>query len=209
MEVIIKENIMEVWKDINGYEDLYQISNYGNVYSIIKQTMMKPFDNKGYLRISLTKNGQRKNKLIHVLVCSHFVGDKPSEIHEVNHKDLNKKNNCFTNLEWVLPKENIAHAIENIHNREIYLKETMSIIGKNYCKIGIDASKKSVVQIDRTTNEILRIYESAREATKDGFNYRNISQVCLHEKKSHKGFIWRFLSEVNMDNIKMEELNGI
>jgi len=108
--------MIEEWKDVVGFEDYFKISNFGNVYSkrtgrILKQTISK----SGYLQVS-TKIGGRNGKnhcfRVHRLVAKAFIINHDNKI-EVNHIDLNKLNNCVDNLEWVTPKENIKHAIDN------------------------------------------------------------------------------------------------
>lgn len=92
----------EIWKDIKGYERLYQISNYGRVKSLVfnnnickkkREKILSPTDNgKGYLIIGLRKNGKRKNYYIHRLVAEHFLKNDKN-LKEVNHINFNKKNN--------------------------------------------------------------------------------------------------------------------
>lgn len=71
--------------------------------------------------------------------------------------------------------------------------------GKEYWHVGVEASKKPVAQIDKDTGDILNVFESAREASKEtNSNYRNISQVCNKQKKTHNGFKWRFVSDLDI-----------
>lgn len=108
---------MEVWKDIKGYEGLYQISNFGRVKSlprmmknrkceeIIKTPSVLP---KGYLKVSLCRNGKTKYCFIHRLVAEAFIPN-PDNLPCVNHKDCNTSNNNVHNLEWVTYKENNSY----------------------------------------------------------------------------------------------------
>ena len=115
----------EIWKPIEGYENLYQVSSYGRVKSndrteICKNGLvrfregkiLKPHQNyNGYLWVSLCKNDKRKKKKIHRLVAKAFIpntNNKP----QVNHIDGNKHNNNLKNLEWVTSKENMEHAVK-------------------------------------------------------------------------------------------------
>lgn len=96
--------IQEIWKDIDGYEGLYQVSTYGNVKRMPGKTsngrILKPFaDKNGYLCIGVSKNGVRKTFKIHRLVAMIYLPN-PENLPEVNHKDENKTNNCVSNLEW-------------------------------------------------------------------------------------------------------------
>jgi len=94
----------ELWKDIKGYEGLYQISNTGKVLSIARKTtngglMALTFDKDGYLCVDLYKDNKRKNCKVHRLVAEAFL-EKDSGKNIVNHKDENKANNNADNLEW-------------------------------------------------------------------------------------------------------------
>ena len=103
---------MEIWKEIEGYEGLYEISNYGNIKSYHKNkcTILGHYNTKkGYYRISLTKNRIRKPFLIHVLVAKAFIPN-PENKSQVNHIDANKTNNHVINLEWNTQSENQKHA---------------------------------------------------------------------------------------------------
>ena len=192
--------IIEIWKDIKGFEGLYQISNYGRVKNLRKNTIVKPFDNGGYERVHLSKEGKSIKKLVHVLVAEHFISEKPFPDAQVNHKDLNRKNNHVDNLEWCDVKTNVRHAVENIPNRKEYLAKTMSAIGKKYGHLGVEASKKPVAQIDKDTGEIINVFESAREAARlTGANWRNISQVCKGQKKTHRGYKWAFVDKEGVE----------
>ena len=95
----------EIWKDIEGYEGKYFISNTGKVKNN-KGKLLKPIKaNNGYLRISLSKNSNHKMFLIHRLVANAFL-----ENHEnlpcINHIDCNKENNFVENLEFCTVKYN-------------------------------------------------------------------------------------------------------
>lgn len=116
----------EIWKDITGYEGYYQISNLGRVKSLARpvykndgsfhrfkrETIKTPKKNKdGYLSISLSVNGHDKTFTIHKLVAEAFIS-KPNtnERLEINHIDLNRENNCATNLEWVTHQDNVRYS---------------------------------------------------------------------------------------------------
>lgn len=102
---------IEIWKDIPNYEGLYQVSNLGNVRSVKRNSQKKPFKNhSGYLRVNLFKNGKGVKHSVHRLVLLGFIGE--SDLH-VNHINAIKDDNRLENLEYVTPKENSRHAMEN------------------------------------------------------------------------------------------------
>ena len=98
-----------VWRDVKGYEGIYQISNYGEVIRLMSydsrghlrnSKILKQSKNKyGYLQLGLHKDGKEKKYLVHRLVAENFI-DNPNNYPEINHKDENKQNNSASNLEW-------------------------------------------------------------------------------------------------------------
>ena len=103
----------EEWKWIEGYEGIYKISNYGRVANS-KGEMSLDDSDRGYCRVNLCKDGDGKKYRIHQLVAKAFCeGYKEGLV--VNHKDLNKENNHYSNLEWITQKENIIHYYQNKH----------------------------------------------------------------------------------------------
>ncbi len=123
---------MEHWKDIKGYEGLYRVSDMGKVKRIkhvsvrvshgnlpLKEKSMAISINRtGYCQVALTKNGLRKQKLVHRLVLSTFKPIDNEDEYQVNHIDGNPLNNSLDNLEWNTLSENIHHAIRIGHRRK-------------------------------------------------------------------------------------------
>lgn len=138
----------EIWKDIEGYEGLYQVSNLGRIksleryvwnrfsYILVKERILKQSNDKyGYCIISLNKNNKGKVFKVHRLVAQAFI---PNSLNapQVNHKDEDKKNNYVDNLEWCDSKYNNTYGtrIERIvRNRENKLskKQVMEIYTSN------------------------------------------------------------------------------
>lgn len=105
---------IEVWKDVVNYEELYEVSNLGNVRRKAKN-LATPTSMHGYQNVSLSKGGLVKTHLVHRIVARAFLtGEKD----QVNHKDCSKTNNNVNNLEWVTVQENIDHAVENQLHRD-------------------------------------------------------------------------------------------
>lgn len=113
-EIDYKDLPSEEWRDVVGYEGLYEVSNFGRVKSLQRDVAKILKSNPGiggYLRVVLCKNEVKKNRFVHVLVAQAFIPN-PEGKKQVNHRDGNKKNNHVDNLEWTTPAENIAHAFE-------------------------------------------------------------------------------------------------
>ena len=96
--------MQEIWKDIEGYEGIYQINTKGDIKSLPRKGahggIIKPTEDKdGYLCVGLNKNAKRKTFKVHRLVAMTFIPN-PNDFPEVNHKDENKANNYVENLEW-------------------------------------------------------------------------------------------------------------
>lgn len=98
----------EIWKDIAGYEGLYQVSNLGNVKNYLNNKILKTSSNGlGYLKLVLCKNKNKRTFYVHRLVMLAFVGFDKSK--QVNHIDRNKLNNKLDNLEYVTARENMSY----------------------------------------------------------------------------------------------------
>ena len=107
----------EIWKDIEGYEGLYQVSNLGEVRSIIqtssrRKCILRQYQNEnGYMKVNLYNlNGICKKKYIHRLVAESFI-ENPSNKPNINHIDCNVKNNNVNNLEWCTQRENVKYQV--------------------------------------------------------------------------------------------------
>lgn len=108
----------EIWKDIDGYEGLYQVSNLGRVKSSKHDIILKTYSNRGYHQVQLSKNNIKSNKTIHRLVAQAFIPN-PDNKPQVNHIDEDKTNNKVSNLEWVTAKENSNHGTLEVKSHSI------------------------------------------------------------------------------------------
>lgn len=103
----------EIFKDIKGYEGLYQISSLGKVYSVRRGIVVSPIRKKtGYLNVNLYKDKNMRTFLVHRLVACNFI-DNPNNLPQINHIDGDKTNNAVDNLEWVDGFQNMRHAFDN------------------------------------------------------------------------------------------------
>lgn len=116
-------NKTERWEDIPGYEGHYQVSNYGQIRSLLRWNsgrhlyqvretplIMSPFDNgNGYRQVMLRRNGNRKPFYVHRLVAIVFC-DNPENKSTINHLDHNRANNRADNLQWCTQKENVQYS---------------------------------------------------------------------------------------------------
>ena len=177
-------------KQIKGYEDLYQIDEFGNVYSNgkgkstcpnwnVKRIIKPSLKKNGYLSIKLFKDGKRKYYLVHRLVAENYLTNELN-FPQVNHKDANKINNHFTNLEWCTAKENILHS---------------KFLGLQKSKKGIENScSKQILQFD-LNNNFIKEWGSINEVKRE-LNYNSFGIIkCCKKIKKYKtayGFKWEY-----------------
>ena len=168
--------MQEEWKDIRDYEGLYQISNKGNVKSLgnnktKKEKILKSSVNKrGYLDVKLCKNGKHKNFRINRLVAEAFISN-PNNLPQVNHKNEIKDDNRVENLEWCDAKYN-----NNFGTRKERVAEKLS---------------KPVLQINKTTNEIISEFPSTIEVKRQ-LGISHISECCLGKRNTAGGYKWQY-----------------
>ena len=113
---------MEEWKDIPGYEGLYEVSNMGNVRNVRRNKLLRlSKTNNRYIRVSLCKNGIKTGLTVHRLVAEAFIPN-PDNLPEVNHKDEDKSNNSVENLEWCDAKYNIHYGTRSDKVKKTQIK---------------------------------------------------------------------------------------
>jgi len=177
----------EIWKDIEGYKGLYQVSNLGRIKSLhgLSERIMKQTLQKGYLRITLLKNKKQKRFLSHRLVAQAFIPN-PENKPQVNHIDEDKENNRVDNLEWVTAKENNDWGTR----KSRAIKSSINNPKRDYLELGKKFSK-SIYYINEKGEKICfsGIHEAARllNITPNGIS------ANLHGKlKTYKGFVFMF-----------------
>lgn len=181
----------EIWKDIEGYEGLYQVSNLGNVRSLLfgkTKTLKKRFC-CGYFRVVLYKNGSSKSCLIHRLMAQAFLPN-PNNLKFVNHKDECKTNNFIyvndegcvdllkSNLEWCDFRYNCNYGTRN--ERGSKARVNHPILSKPIDQYTMDGV---FIKHWPSISEILRQL---------GFHNNCIIECCKGISKQSYGFIWRY-----------------
>ena len=190
----------EIWKDVVGYEGLYQVSNLGRLISCEKKVgngHIFPRKEKvlikkrsGYLGTSIVDaKGVSKNVLIHRLVAFAFIPN-PNSYPQIDHIDGDKENNCVDNLRWCTPKQNINFPLSLLHRSQ---KGKIAQNKKETIEKKIASShKKTIIQYDMQMN-VIREWESLRAiGRKYGFNISNISANANGRKRSAYGYIWKY-----------------
>lgn len=170
----------EVWKDIKGYEGLYQASNLGRIKSLTRyKKILKPVKNKnGYLYNTLTKDKVSKQYRLHVIIAQTFIPN-PDNLPQVNHKSGVKTDNRVCNLEYCTCKDNIRHAY----------KVGLSKGRKNE----LNCLSKKVIQ-SNINGEKIKVWESTMQIQRElGINNNSISQCCLGKIKKSHGYKWNYL----------------
>lgn len=211
----------EEWRDIQGYDGFYQVSNLGRVRSCdrivrcgygktrkIKGVLLKPnLMNTGYYSVMLSKECKGWKVLVHRLVCEAFIPN-PYNKQEVDHIDGNRINNNVCNLHWVTGKENMNNPIALkrlseshkgfVPSPESVEKRRLSNIGKirsDEYKLRAslyNSCNKAVVQFSKEGLQ-LAVFRSAAEAERQtGVRHPDIAKVCKGKGKTAGGFIWRY-----------------
>jgi hypothetical protein len=174
-------------KDIPGYEGIYKIDTEGNVYSLKRNKILKPwFDKDGYHKVAVCRKGTEKHVSIHRIMCEVFIPN-PQNKPTVNHKDGNKKNNSLSNLEWATISENSQHAYDNDLR-----KAPCSGLGRR----GIINSNSKKINQYTLDNLLINTFYGFQEAgRRTGINPFHISSVCSGSRHTAGGFIWRYAND--------------
>ena len=193
----------EIYKDIEGYEGLYQVSNIGNVKSLNynktkKENVLKPAIRNGYLKVDLCKNKTRKTYSVHRLVAQAFI-ENPNNYPMINHKDESRTNNVFTNLEWCDNKYN-----SNYGSRNERLGKAISKALTNNQKHSKAVSKalKNNPNISKSVGaykdgNLVMTFPSTAEARRQGYNEGAVAACCRNcfnrlGNNVYKGYTWKY-----------------
>lgn len=159
----------EIWKPVQGFEGLYEVSNYGRVksigsYNTCKRGILKPMtDSDGYLHIRMYNSGVSKDVSIHRLVAIAFIPN-PNNYKYVNHKDENVKNNNVSNLEWCTNSYNLIYS-----------------------------RGKKIAQYSKE-GELIKTFNCIADASKEyNIPTTNISKCCKGKRFSAGKYIWKYV----------------
>lgn len=173
--------MQEIWKDIPGYEGLYQVSNQGNIKSFVKSTkhqnqshlLKQHVNNSGYFYVQLyIDKGKRKHFLVHKLVAMAFL-ENPNNYPCVNHKDENKLNNCVDNLEYCTYQYNNAYGTAKIR--------TFTSKSKPVQQLTLDGIWLATYHSPETAAKLLNVSRTA------------IIDCCNGKKDFSFGYKWQYV----------------
>jgi hypothetical protein len=191
--------MIEKWKDIEGYEGRYQVSNQGRIKSLPRKLwngegwfdykgkiIIPRIDNNGYPIVTLSTHSKGKRFRVHRLVAKAFIPN-PNGYTVVNHIDCNTTNNNVNNLEWCTQKHNVQYAVKkgafNKYMKRVKVLETGEIYSS--------------------------IHECAREMAEYNVDFRHVSACLKGKLKSHAGFHFVALIEgLNNTVAELEDIVG-
>ncbi len=171
----------EIWKDVQNFEGLYQVSNLGRIKSFRKSTkygcqneyILKPsIANNGYAQVTLYNNTARHKFLVHRLIASAFIPN-PDNLPQINHKDENRLNNCVSNLEWCTAEYNNAYGTARLR--------------------AVDTRSKPIEQLSFDGN-VLAVYRSARIASQILGIRKGTLVNAINAHTQCQGYFWRYSS---------------
>ena len=198
---------MEIWKDIQGYDGLYQVSNLGKIRSLDRVTRngksIKGIDrsiyvNKrnGYSYINLSKDGKSKNVLLHRIVATAFI-ENPFGYETVNHKNENKQDNRVENLEWMTLPDNLRYGT----HVERATKNKPDMSGNKHHNYGLRGAKAhthkgKVIGTNKLNPDITVEFDTAATASRVlGVSSGQLCDAINGKTKSCGGYYWRRCNE--------------
>lgn len=187
----------EVWKDIKGFENIYQVSNLGRVRSLRRKIVYKngavrewdsfyltPIRNwAGYCRVRLYNGGKTKLFSVHRLVADAFLQKSVNKT-QINHKNGDRSDNMVCNLEWCSCSENLKHSYDKLGRKP----PRLGLYGKD-CP-----GSKLVLQI-KDGVVVAKFYGCNEAERRTGISRKSISRVCRNGRKHAGGYEWRYCDE--------------
>lgn len=187
-------SIQPKWKDIVGYENEYQINQFGEIRTLKDSPKLKKYDvlkpqiskRNGYVYQMLYKNGKEKLLRVHRLVAMAFLPN-PNNLPQVNHKDGNKQNNSVDNLEWCEQSYNMKHAFKT--GLEKPSEKQKAAVRKT--------NEKKRKRVVRTMGDEKNEYESATVAArKNNVGISTICRYCNKKRMPKDGASWQYIEDL-------------
>lgn len=193
--------MQEEWRNIQGFDGYYQVSNTGRVkrvssYNCTKNgKLLKPYNNSGYLFVKLSVNGKTHDFSVHRLVATTFIPN-PDNKPCVDHIDCQRSNNNADNLRWVDYSENRNNPITKERQR-MAIKTNNPMSGK----IGIFHCRSKAIICKETGV----LYWGTKEAERNtGVCGSNIWKVLIGKQKTSGGYHWRYATPDEIEQAKVE-----
>lgn len=186
---MVRGELMEIWKDVVGYEGLYEVSNLGRIRR--DGRIKKPYvDHGGYLTVWLSKHSEQKCLKIHRIVAMAFIPNHKNKA-TVNHINGVKTDNRVENLEWATHSENIIHANETgLRKVTEAQRKAASENGRKTCEQNRKKRMKAVFQLkDGVKKEFVSVSEAARSVSG---HESLIIKCCKGKMKTYKGCEWGY-----------------
>lgn len=180
----------EIWKDIPGYEGIYQVSSFGKIRSCDRidgrghnlrgKILTLTPDKRGYKRISLFKDGIYQKLLVHRIVACSFLGERKDL--DINHKDGNPSNNVLSNLEWCTRAENLQHSYK-VLGRD----------GVNKGRINERNKSSKPINMYNLNWKYIRTFSCSREASRIlNIDQGSISKAANGIRNQAGGYKWKY-----------------
>lgn len=190
----------EIWKPVQDYEGLYEVSNFGSVRSLprkagnfhIKGRILKQFKSRqGYYSVCLSKDGTSKTFAVHRLVAISFVPNPENKV-TVNHINEDKLDNRAENLEWLTLRENLHYGTRAARARETITES-----------IGVP-----VLQISPNGHSVIKRYESISTAAESVNARPSDIFACIGSKQKCRGYYWKRVDSVSESELLFWEETG-
>lgn len=187
----VVSDMKEAWRDVEGWEDRYMVSNTGKIYSKVNNKLRKTnCTDDGYEAVILSRDGKKARAYVHRLVAKAFVPN-PDNLPIINHKDENPSNNNADNLEWC------TYSYNNTYN-DMHIKRSKK-----------NRRRKSVYQYD-SNGSLAGVYESTRSAAKaiGVKSSSNISECCNEKQLTTHGYVFSYNKLSKEEVLKRFEKSG-
>jgi len=193
----------EIWKQIEGYEKLAEISSYGRIKILSNGNITNGHRNGNYLAWRYDYKKQLSFN-IHRLVAKHFLPTPPSDCTHVHHKNGIKHVNRAINLEWINPSKHISeHIKKRMEGMEKMTHDEYTLylsnkISKGLCFGFVDKNVKykGITGQFTKNGELINTLKGTTEIEKAGFTHTHVYTCAKRKSKTHKKFVFRiFLKE--------------